>query len=264
LQGCSEIIAWDAGGVIVKKIPINDKAKTDYVKAKFILLICDIQLDNLYKLSGEPEPGTIWTKELTYSWNRALQLEKAIQTLDAMNVYHESPGEEPPPNIQVIYQKLIQLRDSLVRMFTLTPTPEIQESLALQQVAGQARELASFIRETIAQRFAYKLGLIVRNTLNMAEVERLGIIIESNLISPSVLPESIQPNTHLKDYAAELVRQAVFEWNPNTDTSILDEIRLAVKQLVMTQSIPTGGRRPLYPRRKTYRRKPRSNKTRKQ
>jgi hypothetical protein len=252
---------WEVFEAFFERPEQNDKAKADYVKAKFILLICDIQLDNLYKLSGEPEPGTIWTQELTYSWNRALQLEKAIQTLDAMNVYHESPGEEPPPNIQVIYQKLIQLRDSLVRMFTLTPTPEIQESLALQQVAGQARELASFIRETIAQRFAYKLGLIVKNTLNMAELERLGIIIESNLISPSVLPTT--QSTELKDYAAELVRQAVFEWNPNTDTSILDEIRLAVKQLVMTQSIPTGGRRPLYPRRKTYRR-PRSKKTRKQ
>jgi len=257
---------WEVFEAFFQRPEQNDKSKADYVKAIFILLICDIQLDSLFTLSTEREPGTIWTQELTYIWNRALQLEKAIQTLDAMNVYHESPGEEPPPDIQVINQKLIQVRESLVRMFTLAPTPELQDSLALQQIAGQAKQYASFIREMISQRFALKLGLIVRNTLNMPELERLGIIIESNLISPSVLPESIQPNTQLKDYTAELVRQAVFEWNQNTDPSILDEIRLAVKQLVMTQSIPIrGGRRPLYaPRRKTYRRKPRSKKTRKQ
>lgn len=233
----------------------NDKVKTDYVNIKFILLICDTQLDILYRLSGEPEPGTIWTEELTYSWNRVRQLEKAIETLDAMNVYHESPSEEPPPDIQVVYQKLMGIRDSLVGKFKLNTTPEIQDSLSLQQVAGRA----SYLTLTILQRFAYDLGLIVNDIPNENELHRLGVIIESNLISPSVLPET--PSTDLKDYVAELVVQAVFEWNPYTNVNTLNNIRLSVKNFIRFSG---GGRRPLYRRRKTYRRKHRSKKTRKQ
>jgi hypothetical protein len=236
---------------------VTDPSKASYVTVKYLLLVCDIQLNELFTLIGQSEPltkgedsgnfeaGTIQSETLRSIWNRALQLEQAIGGAGVETVYTQRLDTPLPQNTNDIQTKLTTIRTRLIEQFPLTATSELQESLALQQVAGQAKQYASFIRETIAPRFALKLGLIVRNTLNMAQLERLGIIIESNLISPSVLPTT--QSTELKDYAAELVRQAVFEWNPNTNPSILDEIRLAVKQLVMTQSIPTrGGRRPLY------------------
>ena len=76
----------------------------------------------------------------------------------------------------------------------------------------------------------------------MNELNRLGVIIESNLISPSVLPTT--QSTELKDYVAELVGQAIFEWNPNINVNTLYKILLDVKKLITSSS--GGGRRALY------------------
>ena len=257
----------------------KDKSKALYVSTKYLLLVCDIQLNEFFTLMEQSEPltkgedsgnfedGTIQYEELKYIWNRALQLEQAIIDISyngATVVYHQRLDTPlTAKNLDEIQAKLNAIRTKLIQQFPLTLTPELQDSLSLQQVAGRASKLASFIREYIGQKFAKDLGLLVRDTLNMNELNRLGVIIESNLISPSVLPE-ITPNNPLKleDYVAELVGQAVFEWNPNTNNKILDGIRLSVKQLIRNTPLG-GGRRPLYSRRKTYRRKRRSNKTRK-
>ena len=231
-----------------------------YVCLKYLLLKLDLlsqEFENLqYEYQEDTsvyEGNTIQHDKLTSIYNAILTIASSEQLITiTSNVYTKNIAPQPTQVWQSLIlnipNAILAARNILIESigkFRSTLISELQESSALQQLAGQAKQYASFIRETIAPRFARKLGLIVRDTLNMAELERLGIIIESNLISPSVLPTT--QSTELKDYAAELVRQAVFEWNPNTNPSILDEIRLAVKQLVMTQSIPTrGGRRPLY------------------
>lgn len=253
----------------------NDESKALYVSTKYLLLVCDIQLNEFFALmeqsqpltkgedSGNFEDGTIQYEELKYIWNRALQLEQAIIDISyngASVVYHQRLNTPlTAKTLDEIQAKLNAIRTKLIQQFPLTPTPELQDSLSLQQVAGRA----SYLTLTIVQRFAKKLGLIVGNTLNENELHRLGVIIESNLISPSVLPDT--PSTDLRDYVAELVVQAVFEWDPNTNVNTLNDIRLSVKNFIRFSG---GGRRPLYRRRKTYRRKTyrrkrRSNKTRK-
>jgi hypothetical protein len=246
----------------IRQPATDDTNKAQYVIRKFYLLKCDIQLNNLFTLSGNSEAletgddpgilevGALHLNDINDMWNQTLKLKADLKI----------PNTNPPQTIEDIRKELMVIREGLIQTFPLTPTPELQDSLALQQVAGRAGDLASFIREYIGQKFAKDLGLLFRNTLNMNELNRLGVIIESNLISPSVLPET--PSTELKDYVAELVGQAIFEWNPNINVNTLDKILFDVKQLITAPS--GGGRRPLYRRRKTYRRKRRSNKTRKQ
>lgn len=235
-----------------------DQSKALYVITKYLLLICDIQLNELFTLDWEPltkgedpgyfEDGTIQYEKLKNIWNRALQLEQAISRGNiydgATYVYNQRLDTPLTANtLNEIQEKLNAIRSYLIQQFQLTTTPELQDSLALQTVAGRAGDLASFIREYIGQKFAKDLGMLVRNTLNMNELNRLGVIIESNLISPSVLPET--QSTELKDYVAELVRQAIFEWNPKINVNTLDKILFDVKQLITSSS--GGGRRPLYP-----------------
>ena len=230
----------------------SNPSKADYIKNKYLLLLCDIQLNKLFTLDWQPltkgedpgyfEEGTIQKEQFLSIWNRAAELELAVG------------GEFSTTNN--IQAKLNAIRTRLIQRFPLTSTPEIQESLTLQTVAGRA----SYLTLTIVQRFAKDLGLLVRDTLNENELHRLGVIIESNLISPSVLPET--PSTDLKDYVAELVVQAVFEWNPNTNVNTLNNIRLSVKQFIAQKKRSRdeddndsgikkpiiGGRRPLYPK----------------
>ena len=235
-----------------------DQSKALYVSTKYLLLVCDIQLNELFTLMGQSEPltkgedsgnfedGTIQYEEVKYIWNRALQLEQAIIDISyngASVVYHQRLDTPlTAKTLDEIQAKLNAIRSFLIQQFPLTTTPELQDSLALQTVAGRAGDLASFIREYIGQKFAKDLGLLFRNTLNMNELNRLGVIIESNLISPSVLPTT--QSTELKDYVAELVGQAIFEWNPKINVNTLDKILSDVKQFITSSS--GGGRRPLY------------------
>jgi hypothetical protein len=234
-------------------------SKALYIKNKYLLLLCDIQLNKLFTLDWEPltkgedpgyfEEGTIQKEQLLSIWNRAAELELAIGgTFSTTN------------NTQA---KLNAIRTRLIQRFPLTSTPELQDSLALQQVAEQSKQIASYLTLSIAQRFAYELGLIVNNITNENELHRLGEIIESNLISPSVLPETT-PGSPLKleDYVSELVKQAILEWNPNTNPDTITKILLSVKQFIAQKKRSRdeddndsgikkpiiGGRRPLYPK----------------
>ena len=233
-----------------------DQLKALYVSIKYLLLVCDIQLNKLFTLDWEPltkgedpgyfEKGTIPYEELKHIWNRALQLQQAISRGNvydgATYVYNQRLDTPLPQNYDEIQEKLNAIRTKLIEQFQLTTTPELQDSLALQTVAGRAGDLASFIREYIGQKFAKDLGLLFRNTLNMNELNRLGVIIESNLISPSVLPTT--QSTELKDYVAELVGQAIFEWNPKINVNTVDKILFDVKQLITSSS--GDSRRGLY------------------
>ena len=211
-----------------------NQEKALYIRNKYLLLLCDIQLNKLFTLDWEPlttgedsgyfEEGTIQKEQLLSIWNRAAELEQAIGgKFSATN------------NTQ---EKLNAIRTRLIQRFPLNINlQEVQDSLALQTVAGQSKAIASHLTLTIAQRFALDLGLIVRNTLNTNELNRLGLIIESTLISPSILPEQSVP-LKLEDYASELVKQAILEWNPNTDPNTINKILLTVKQFITQKKRP--------------------------
>jgi len=241
-----------------------NQEKAFYIRNKYLLLLCDIQLNKLFTLDWEPlttgedsgyfEEGTIQKEQLLSIWNRAAELEQAVgEKFSATN------------NTQ---EKLNAIRSKLIERFPLNINlQEVQDSLALQKVAEQSKAIASHLTLTIAQRFARDLGLIVNNILNTNELNRLGLIIESTLISPSILPEQSVP-LKLEDYASELVKQAILEWNPNTDPNTINKILLSVKQFITLKKRPlddeqdnpdmkrqiTGDRRPLYQQQKAGRR----------
>jgi hypothetical protein len=314
---------------------------TKYICRKYLLLVCDIQLNLLYSFKGEVKPietgddagiledGTIQQDKVARFMNRSLQLEEAIKKnpiVGAMDVYKNvlvsTREDEEIPEIE---QRLKSIRNSLIQSFTLN-AEEQPVTLQLERIASDKYEEtklhAGRYREEIVQRL---LGTLTNTT----EEERLelGNAIE-NALQGSILDvvnsneeEGYIATTVSEDaeFIAKKAAQAVARWasvrrpNKNIESTLQSvrtyatEIRrneLSLKRSLepeedagppsvkrtkmgtnelkrplepeeekMTEEgeeppsakrTRMGGRRPLYSRHKTYRRKPRSKKTRKQ
>jgi len=315
---------------------------TKYICRKYLLLVCDIQLNLLYNFKGELKPietgdeagiledGTIQQDKIVRFMNRSLQLEEAIKKnpiVGAMDVYKNvlvsTREDEEIPEIE---QRLKSIRNSLIQSFTLN-AEEQPVTLQLERIASDKYEESKLhagrYREEIVQRL---LGTLTNTT----EEERLelGNAIE-NALQGSILDvvnsneeEGYIATTVSEDaeFIAKKAAQAVARWasvrRPNKNIeSILQSVRtyateIRRNELSLKRSLEPeenagppsvkrtkmgtnelkrplepeeenmteegeeppsakrtrmGGRRPLYaPRHKTYRRKHRSKKTRKQ
>ena len=285
---------------------------TKYICRKYLLLVCDIQLNLLYTFKGELKPietgdepgilehGTIQRDKIVRFMNRSLQLEEAIKknpVVGAMDVYKNvlvSTREDE--GILEIEQRLKSIRNSLIQSFTLN-TDEQPVTLQLERIASDKYEEtkvhAGRYREEIVQRLLgpftiinkqerLELGNAIENALQGSILDIVNSNEEEGYIATKVSEDA--------DFVAKKAAQAVARWasvrRPNKNVeSILQLVRtyateIRRNELSLKRSLEPeeetveppsakrtrmGGRRPLYaPRHKTYRRKPRSKKTRKQ
>lgn len=167
-----------------------DQSKALYVSTKYLLLVCDIQLNELFTLMGQSEPltkgedsgnfedGTIQYEKLKNIWNRALQLEQAISRGNiydgATVVYHQRLDTPLPQNLDEIQAKLNAIRSFLIQQFPLTTTSELQETITLQSIAS------SKYTETVKHAGRYSLEIVQRLGIsNEQERFELGSLIES-------------------------------------------------------------------------------------
>jgi hypothetical protein len=264
-----------------------NKVKADYITAKFNLLMCDIQLNKVFTLYGHSEaletgddpgflePGALHLNDITDLWNQTLQLKQRLQI----------PNTNPPPRtIQDVNEELMRIRERLIQLFPLNQA-ELLENKELESVASskytKTVKHAGYYREAITQRLLLPLRIEQRNRINKQESEELGSLIETAVqgrILDIVNSEDYPYNSELVYQGAysivDKVVEAVARWSSvrrpdmNVD-SILQSVRTYAEdiqryELEQSKLGQQGGRRPLYPRRKTYRRKPRSKKTRKQ
>ena len=264
-----------------------NKVKADYITAKFNLLMCDIQLNKVFTLHGHSEaletgddpgflePGALHLNDITDLWNQTLQLKQRLQI----------PNTNPPPRtIQDVNEELMRIRERLIQLFPLNQA-ELLENKELESVASskytKTVKHAGYYREAITQRLLLPLRIEQRNRINKQESEELGSLIETAVqgrILDIVNSEDYPYNSELVYQGAysivDKVVEAVARWSSvrrpgmNVD-SILQSVRTYAEdiqryELEQSKLGQQGGRRPLYPRRKTYRRKPRSKKTRKQ
>jgi hypothetical protein len=247
---------------LVAPVPPTDEVK--YVFLKYLLLRLDIlsqEFENLqYEYQEDVsvfEPGTIQYNKLGDIRNTALLLgtltgERLLPTTMYLYLNTIPPAAAPVVGetiIQSIGPAISAARTFLIQGIPprLDPTEQVQNSF-LQSMAANAAARSGYLRELIAQRFGQDLRLIVRNVYNQAEGERLGSILEYNLLTPSIIPETRSDI----DYTAELVGQALLQWsNGGVPEAKLNDIKLYTKQQLEQQRrrIPAGGlrpRRPLY------------------
>ena len=207
---------------------------TKYICRKYLLLVCDIQLNLLYSFKGEVKPietgddagiledGTIQQDKVARFMNRSLQLEEAIKKnpiVGAMDVYKNvlvsTREDEEIPEIE---QRLKSIRNSLIQSFTLN-AEEQPVTLQLERIASDKYEEtklhAGRYREEIVQRL---LGTLTNTT----EEERLelGNAIE-NALQGSILDvvnsneeEGYIATTVSEDaeFIAKKAAQAVARW----------------------------------------------------
>lgn len=207
---------------------------TKYICRKYLLLVCDIQLNLLYSFKGEVKPietgdeagiledGTIQQDKVVRFMNRSLQLEEAIKKnpiVGAMDVYKNvlvsTREDEEIPEIE---QRLKSIRNSLIQSFTLN-AEEQPVTLQLERIASDKYEESKLhagrYREEIVQRL---LGTLTNTT----EEERLelGNAIE-NALQGSILDvvnsneeEGYIATTVSEDaeFIAKKAAQAVARW----------------------------------------------------
>jgi hypothetical protein len=169
--------------------------KTKYVCLKYLLLVCDIQLNLLYNFKGELkavetgdeagilEAGTIQRDKIVRFMNVSLQLEEAIKKdplVGAMDVFKDvAVNTREAEGTYEIKQRLDSIRNSLIQSFTLN-TDEQAVTLQLEQVASDKYEEtklhAGRYREEIVQRLLGPLTII-----NKQERLELGNAIENAL-----------------------------------------------------------------------------------
>ena len=222
-------------------VPPPDQYKNAlYICLKYALLRRDIEALFIEKLKSEIEgleedrpgvredpgtfePGSIGSEKLNRIYRCLVKL-KSLTTespsffADIMAIYNDDFEEIEIPAGTSIVDAADETRHHLLTLFnTQIPSDvdvaEMKETTIFQIIASEAQTSAGYFREAIVQRFGYDLGIIKNNQINQDESYRLGSIIESNLISPSIIPEK---EKELANYVGELVRQAVFEWSQGT------------------------------------------------
>ena len=169
--------------------------KTKYICLKYLLLVCDIQLNLLYNFKGELkavetgdeagilEAGTIQRDKIVRFMNVSLQLEEAIKKdplVGAMDVFKEvAVNTREAEGTYEIKQRLDSIRNSLIQSFTLN-TDEQAVTLQLEKVASdkyqETKLHAGRYREEIVQRLLGPLTII-----NKQERLELGNAIETAL-----------------------------------------------------------------------------------
>lgn len=270
----------------------DDPNKAQYVIRKFYLLKCDIQLNKLFTLSGNSEAletgddpgilevGALHLNDINDIWNQTLKLKADLKI----------PNTNPPQTIEDIRKELMVIREGLIQTFPLD-VEELQENTQLESIASskytKTVEQAGIYREGIVQRLLSPLKIVKGNQVNEVEAKELGSLIESVLqggildivnsdeVSPYNGASASQGAYNVVDKVVEAVALWVSVRRPsmkNVD-NILESVRTYARTIRETELgqmdsgqmdlRQTGGRRPLYSRRKTYRRKRRSNKTRK-
>ena len=255
---------------------VTDPSKALYVTAKYLLLVCDIQLNELFKLIGQSEPltkgedsgnfeaGTIQSETLRSIWNRALQLEQAIRGASAKTVYTQRLDTPLPQNPNDIEAKLNAIRTRLIEHFPLdTNLQEVQETINLQSIASskytETVKHAGIYREAITQRLLLPLGILRGNQVNEQESNELGSLIETALqggILEIVNSDEVSPyNGALVSQGAESVVDKVVEavalWasvrRPGMNVyNILQYVRTYAQEIRKMELGQRGGRRPLY------------------
>jgi hypothetical protein len=169
--------------------------KTKYVCLKYLLLVCDIQLNLLYNFTGELKPletgdeagiledGTIQREKIVRFMNVSLQLEEAMKKdpiAGAMDVFKNvTVSTREAEGTREIKQRLDTIRDSLTQSFTLN-AEEQPVTLQLERIAFDKYEEtklhAGRYREEIVQRLLGPLTII-----NKQERLELGNAIENAL-----------------------------------------------------------------------------------
>lgn len=311
--------------------------KTKYVCLKYLLLMCDIQLNLLYNFKGELKPvetgdeagilenGTIQRDKIARFMNVSLQLEEASKKhpiKGARNFFKNvAVNTREAEGTHEIKQRLDSIRDLLIQKFTLN-ADEQPVTLQLERVASDKYEETKVhtgrYREEIVQRLLGPLIIISKkdrlelgDAIETALQGRILDVVNSNedegYIATNVAEDA--------EFIAKKAAQAVARWasvrrpklnlnnilqsvrtyagnirmnelnqvkrplepgqnldpdakKPKTDDGLKrplepDDITDENQQPNPVKRTRIGGRRPLYSRRKTYRRR-RSNKTRKQ
>ena len=261
----------------------DDTNKAQYITRKFYLLKCDIQLNKLFTLNGNSEAlekgddpgilevGALHLNDINDIWNQTLKLKAELGI----------PNTNPPQTIEDIGKELMVIRERLIQYFPLNQA-ELQENTQLQSIASskytETVKHTGFYRESISQRIFYNLGIVQGNQVNEVEANELGGLIESALqggileivnsdeVSPYNGPLVSQGAYNVVDKVVEAVALWISVRRPrmkNVNT-ILQSVHTYAETIRKMELGQMGGRRPLYRRRKTYRRKHRSKKTRKQ
>jgi hypothetical protein len=263
---------------------VTDPSKASYVTVKYLLLVCDIQLNELFTLIGQSEPltkgedsgnfeaGTIQSETLRSIWNRALQLEQVIGGANVETVYTQRLDTPLPQNPNDIEAKLNAIRTRLIEHFPLdTNLQEVQETINLQSIASskytETVKHAGIYREAITQQLLLPLGILRGNQVNEQESNELGSLIETALqggILDIVNSDEVSPyNGALVSQGAESVVEKVVEavalWasvrRPGMNVyNILQSVRTYAKEIRRMELGQQGGRRPLYSERKVGRR----------
>jgi hypothetical protein len=174
---------------------LKSTPKTKYICLKYLLLVCDIQLNLLYNFKGELkavetgdeagilEAGTIQRDKIVRFMNVSLQLEEAIKKdplVGAMDVFKDvAVNTREAEGTYEIKQRLDSIRNSLIQSFTLN-ADEQAVTLQLEQVASdkyqETKLHAGRYREEIVQRLLGPLTII-----NKQERLELGNAIENAL-----------------------------------------------------------------------------------
>ena len=208
--------------------------KTKYICLKYLLLVCDIQLNLLYNFKGELkavetgdeagilEAGTIQRDKIVRFMNVSLQLEEAIKKdplVGAMDVFKDvAVNTREAEGTYEIKQRLDSIRNSLIQSFTLN-ADEQAVTLQLEKVASdkyqETKLHAGRYREEIVQRLLGPLTIIRKqerlelgNAIETALQGRILDVVNSNEEEGYVAAKVAED----AEFIAKKAAQAVARW----------------------------------------------------